>query len=499
MWRDAIMKELQDIKERKVLTVIQDNSIRTIGVKWVFKTKTDGRFRARVVALGYRQRAGIDYTDIHAPVLNEITLRIMLLVKIIKKWNIMKLDVEAAFLNSEIKEETFIDLPKGWNEVENVKKGSIGKLNAALYGLTQSARVFYDKVRLFLTKTLKMVACKSESCLLCGEDIMVGLYVDDFLVIGKESKLEWFVREIKDKFKVMRQDEVNAFVGVQMLWSADGQEVILYQKRIVDKLLNEMKEEIEGMCTYATPAAPGGGIVRPEIYEPRMAEEDQVVYRSAVGTMLYLVKHSRPDLANSTRELSKVIDSRTIGDRKQMLRAVRFIELTRDIVIKMRPKVDENSIWELKSFVDSDWAGDKETRRSVTGWDIYIANSIVGWGSRSQKTVSISSLTAEYVAVTEICKEVLFIKNFTNTMGIVIKLPIVILCDNVGAMFLAKKHESKRTKYLDTQYHFVCEYVMDGIVTVVFVRSTENKADPFTKNVPENLYKRHYDYLVPFK
>ena len=105
LWRMDIKKELGDIKDRDVWTVVRNNGdIRAIGMKWVFKRKDDGRYRYSLTVLGYCQIAGIDYTDIHAPVLNETALRLLLLMKIISNGTIKKLDVEEAFLEGIIDE-----------------------------------------------------------------------------------------------------------------------------------------------------------------------------------------------------------------------------------------------------------------------------------------------------------------------------------------------------------------------------------------------------------
>ena len=74
-------------------------------------------------------------------------------------------------------------------------------------------------------------------------------------------------------------------------------------------------------------------------------------------------------------------------------------------------------------------------------------------------------------------------------------LPIIIYCDNMGALFLAKNYEGKRTKYLDIRYHFVREYVRDGIFSILFVLTLENRADPFTKNVSNSIFAKNRDYL----
>lgn len=88
--------------------------MKVVPLKWVFKI-----YCARLVALGYRQHTGIDYTDIHAPVLHEVVLRIMILIKLIMGWKIKKIDVEAAFLDSKLDELLHVVLPEGWKEIDD--------------------------------------------------------------------------------------------------------------------------------------------------------------------------------------------------------------------------------------------------------------------------------------------------------------------------------------------------------------------------------------------
>ena len=242
---------------------------------------------------------------------------------------------------------------------------------------------------------------------------------------------------------------------------------------------------------YKTPAIPGVGITKPLEDSPRISEEMQQVYRSCVGSILYLVKHSRPDLSNCVRELSKVKSSATAGNFKQLVRAVKFIETTRKRGLIYRMKIENDQAWRLTCYSDSDWAGDKDSRKSVTGWAIFLCRCLVSWGSRGQKTVSLSSSEAEYVALTEVSKEVLFVRSILSFLDKdSVEYPIVIHCDNVGAIFLSNNSESRRTKYLDTKYHFVRHYVENGVIKVVFVTTETNLADPFTKNVNEKEYEK---------
>lgn len=213
--------------------------------------------------------------------------------------------------------------------------------------------------------------------------------------------------------------------------------------------------------------------------------------------LLYLIKYSRPDIANGVRELSKVMDGATFAHYKSMLRVIKFISNTRDKCLELNGEnFGQGLLWKLQAFCDSDYAGDKDTRMSVTGFIIYVNNNPISWRSRGQKSVTLSSSEAEYVALSEVCCEVLFVTYILKFLSIKIVYPIDIMVDNVGAIFLAQNHSvSQRTRHIDVRYHFVRNYIENGIVKINFVRSEENDADLFTKNLKQETYTKHSDKL----
>ena len=93
------------------------------------------------------------------------------------------------------------------------------------------------------------------------------------------------------------------------------------------------------------------------------------------------------------------------------------------------------------------------------------------------------------------CREILHVKGILIVLGVQVDLPIIIHCDNVGAIYLARNKARRRTKHLDAKFHFVRDYIEDGVVSVVFVQSEENHADPFTKNGNEGVYRRHFNFM----
>ena len=124
--------------------------------------------------------------------------------------------------------------------------------------------------------------------------------------------------------------------------------------------------------------------------------------------LLYLVKHSRPDIANCVRELSKVLDGPSEASYKEMLRCIKYVLDSKDMGLKIEPIGDKHDAWEIICYSDSDWAGDPESRRSVSGYIIYVQGVPVIWKSKSQNQVSLSSSESEWYALSEAVKDRLY-------------------------------------------------------------------------------------------
>jgi len=148
--------------------------------------------------------------------------------------------------------------------------------------------------------------------------------------------------------------------------------------------------------------------------------------------------------------------------------------------------------WEMKAFCDSDYGGDADSRRSVSGYVIYLFGCAVAWKSHGQKSVSLSSTEAEYKAVSEVVTDIMFIKMLLEFLGFQVALPITVHVDNIGAIYLAHNARSTgRTKHIDIHHHYVREYIEDGVVMIKFVRSEDNNADIFTKNLADTPFDKH--------
>ena len=213
--------------------------------------------------------------------------------------------------------------------------------------------------------------------------------------------------------------------------------------------------------------------------------------------LLYLVKHSRPDIAHAVRELSKVLDCSTNGAYKEMLRCIKYVLDTKSLGLKIWPIGNKSEPWEIICFTDSDYASDPETRRSVSGYIIYVHGVPICWKSKAQRCVTLSSCKAEWVALSESVKDIIFLVRLLESMKINVRLPVIVRVDNVGAIFLSENiTTSNNTKHVDIRSKFVKEYCENGIVKILFVRSENNDSDIMTKNCPGPLHKKHSEKLV---
>ena len=499
-WRMAIQKEFADMNKRQVWRKMKrrdmPNGRRCVKCKWVFKEKRNGVFRARLVACGYSQIAGIDFSENYSPVVNDISYRIMLIILILMKLHGMIADVETAFLHGDLEEDIYMECPEGLDaEIDECLK-----LLKSIYGLVQAARQWWKKL-IEILKRIGFVVNKADPCLLMRKSekgiVYIGLYVDDCLCIGDKEAINEVLELMKREGLSLKVEEnLTDYLSCELTFDKKKEKAWLGQPHLIEKLRKKFGEEVQDMQRYRTPGTPGHGILR-KVNEDQVLEVlDQKKYRSGVGMLLYLIKHSRPDIANSVRELSKVMDKPTIAGYKEMKRVIKYVLDTGDKGLLIHPKEVEGE-WILQIYSDSDYAGDQETRISVAGYILYLCEVPISWKSKGQKSVSLSSAEAEYVAISEAVKEIRFVYQVLESMEIEINLPIIVRVDNVGAIYMTENTTtSTRTKHVDTRYHFVKEFIDENFLKIVFVRSEDNDADIFTKNTSGDIFEKHKEKMV---
>ena len=180
---------------------------------------------------------------------------------------------------------------------------------------------------------------------------------------------------------------------------------------------------------------------------------------------------------------------------KEMYKVIRHVLSTKGYGFKFELRKDIMKLI-LKALRDSDFASDKETRISVFGYIIYFCGIPIAWRSKGMKSVVLPTTEAEYMALSEVVKELKFIVQLLQTMNIEVELPITVHVDNVGVIWLSNNRTTRdRTKHIDIRTSFVKEYQEDGKIIIKFVKSEDNEADIFTKNTTNVIFHNHQKKL----
>jgi len=213
-----------------------------------------------------------------------------------------------------------------------------------------------------------------------------------------------------------------------------------------------------------------------EAWDDDEAEQaDATVYRAMVGSIGYLASCTRPDLAFTAQRLAtRLHDPRTLH-LMAAKRALRYLLGTIDLGIELTAKATK-----LEGWCDASWAP-KPDRKSVSGFIALIGNAPVAWKSVRQRVVALSSCEAEYIAMAELAKELLWLRNLLADLGLV-QGPTIVYCDNKSAIATALHTSVKaRSKHIDTRHHFLRQLVEDKTIEVVYAPTTSMLADCLTK------------------
>ena len=373
---------------RKIDRSLMPNGRRCVKCRWVFDIKRDGTFRARLVACGYSQVPGIDFTEVYSPLKNDVTFRVLLVMVLIYNYDCNLIDVVTAFLHGELLEEIYIECPSGLEHTTN----EILLLQKSIYGLVQSARQFFKKLVTVL-KSIGFVQNIADPCLLCRKTktgyIAMVVHVDDCFTIGNKQEIENMVQELKAKrFELKVERNVTDYLGCELRFNKERSKIWLGQPSIIKKIEKTFQEVLKSTNKYKTPGTPNFNVLRPQNENDRISVKEQKLYQSGVGSLLYLTTHSRPDISNAVRELSKSMDHATEGAMKELLRVINFVISTKEYGLKIEPINSKEKIWNIVVYSDSDWAGDKDTTHSVSGYIMYMMRVPILWKSKEQRTVA---------------------------------------------------------------------------------------------------------------
>ncbi|KAJ9546310.1 hypothetical protein OSB04_018853 [Centaurea solstitialis] len=370
-----------------------------IGCKWVFKIKykSNGeieRYKARLVAKGYSQREGLDYEETFSPVVKMVTVRCFISLVVQNNWSLYQLDVNNAFLYGDLSEEVYMTLPEGYFSKDDTR---VCKLIKSLYGLKQAPRQWYEK----LSKCLFEFGFTQSYCdyslftKSSGNIFLVILvYVDDLVITGNSSSEVHKVKtHLKTNFLIKDLGELQFFLGIEILKTDSG--LCMSQRKYCLELLADYG--YLGCKPINTPM--DMNLVVTDSVESASKNKDNLLsdisgFQKLIGRLIYLLA-TRPDISFAVHCLSQFMHSPRKSHLNLALRVLRYLKKSPGKGILFTPSSD----FKLVGFVDADWGKCLSSRRSVTGYCLFLGNCLISWKSKKQSTVSRSSAESEYRAL----------------------------------------------------------------------------------------------------
>ncbi|GJR63476.1 retrovirus-related pol polyprotein from transposon TNT 1-94 [Tanacetum coccineum] len=436
-WKDAMEEEIKAlIKNNTWEKRVLPPGKKTVGCRWVFtiKYKPDGtieRYKARLVAKGHTQTYGIDYSETFSSVTKINTIRVLISIAANKGWPLHQFDVKNAFLHGELKEEIYMEAPRGFTDC------------------------FRERERGNLI-----------TCLI--------IYVDDMIITGNDKEeITKLKKNLFTEFEMKDLGRLKYFIGIEVLRSKQG--IFMYQKKYVLDLLAEI-----GMVDCKPADTPM--IVNHKLYMEKKARlADKGRYQRMVEKLIYL-SHTRPDIAHAVGVVSKFMHQPQKAHMKVVLRIIRYLKGTAGHVVLFK----QNGHLKTQLYTDADWAGDKGDRRSTSGYLTLVGGNLVTWRSKKQKVVALSSAEAEFRGIARGITEVLWIRKLLTEIGYPPQEPSKVMSDNKAAIQISENPvQHDRTKHIEIDRHFIKEKLEAEVITLLFVRSQDQLADILTKAVNE--------------
>ncbi|GKV44791.1 hypothetical protein SLEP1_g51949 [Rubroshorea leprosula] len=363
------------------------------------------------------------------------------------------LDVKNAFLHGQLKEVVYMKQPPGFEDPNHL--GYVCKLNKSIYGLKQAPRAWFDTFTLHLLK-LGFHCSQADSSLFVlhnGQDTaLLLLYVNGIvLTTSSSSLLQHIIENLSTKFALKDLGFLSYFLGIEVTLFSGG--IFLSQAKYAKDILTRATMVEASMI--ATPMV---------VKEPHTPRDEDLV---------------------DAQEYRKIP---TFAHLHQVKRILRYIKGTLHHVLNFY----SSSTLSLTGFCDADWAGCTITRRSTTGFCIFLGANCISWSSKKQSTIARSTAEAEYRALATTTAELVWITYLLRDIGLSLLNPPQVFSDNISALHMSINPVfHAQTKHIELAYHFVREKVALGSLVTRYVPSMDQIADIFTKPLP----RTHFQFL----
>ena len=517
-WEAAMRTELETLIGMNTWTIVPRAEAlakgkRIIKSTWAFRQKRtpDGvptKKKARLCVRGDTMQKDVDYFESYSPVVQWSSVRLMLILSIVHGLETRQVDYVNAFAQADLDKEVYLEIPQGFQH-QNVMP-CVLKLHKSLYGMNDAPLMFFE----LLKKNLLSVGFKQlvdiDPCLFVHKEAICLTYVDDCLWFGKDgAALDALINQMKGKMDLkVESNDVSDFLGIKFKRCTKSGTIELKQTGLIEKIL-----EATGMsdCNKASVPAdpkPLGKDVNGEPFE------ESWEYASVVGMMLYLSGNSRPDITFAVNQAARFTHDPKKSHGVAVKRIVRYLQGTKDRGLIFKPHTD----WKVDCFVDADFCGlwgsedpnDPVVTKSRTGYVILLAGCPLLWRSVLQTETSVSTMMAEYVALSSAMRELLPLKRLVRTVARIVtgdeNVKIVtksdVFEDNNGALTVATLPKiTPQSKFFAVKLHFFREHVKtesnpDGEIHIQKIETVNQLADIMTKGLVEAKFVPLRDRLM---
>lgn len=511
-WKLSILKECNSLARKKTwtlkkrMTAVKDGE-RILKGRYVFRTKRDGSKKVRWVVKGYEQKYGRDYDQTYAGVCKTAAWKIVVALAAKLDYKIEQMDVDTAFLNSEIDGRVLCECPPYWfgdfSEIHakynNTKEWQwICILLKALYGLKQSPRLWQKRLKKVLKK-LGFEPLAADNCVYINTEtgIIIVTYVDDMLLVGKDlAAIDLVKAQLHEEFGIQDLGPARNFLGVEITRDRPNRKIYLCQKQYIQKILERFGAV--DCKPHKTPFA-SGAMEFMVPYNGKATASQIEQYQQLIGSFMYLTTQVHAEIAYATSILSQFLVNPSPAHFAAARRMLGYIKSVQDLCIVLGGKGSEiTADEEVHAYCDSDWAGDKTTRKSHSGYTVFFMGGLVSHMSKKQPIVTGSSTEAEYVGMGSAVQELVWIRRLLLELGYRRKdaQTVKLYVDNQGAQALAENPQfHQRTKHIDVRYHWIREQVEHQIVDLYYVPTAEMAADGLTKSLAITKHSQFIEML----
>ena len=486
--------EIQCFSDRKVYTIrpraeAKSKGAKVLGVRWVDIWK-NGKVRSRLVCQDFNPAKGKKCDEMFAATPPLVVSRWLTSLAASQgahgpgKKQLMALDFSKAFLYGDVQREIYVELPD--EDGRKLSGDFVGLLSKSMYGLRDAPQVWQGVVETMLLECgFKKILCTQCTYYQPDWDMYVVAHVDDFLILGERECMDKFVGGLQsDGYECTcdilgnRSDEVKSlkFLGRQIHlredgieWEGDSRHAEAYLTKLAAAFSSGSLEVTSGMRAVNTP-----GVKRPDEefaengIEQQLDKEASRAYRGLAALANFMAQDG-PDIGFATKEISKAMASPCEGDVPQLKRLGRYlIKYPRRGYLyrwQTQPKV-------LSGYSDSDWGGDRGSRRSTSGGCLMAGMHLLTQWSRTQHVISLSSAEAELHALCTCATEGLALRNICVEMGLEVYFEL--LTDSSAAKGIVMRQGAGKVKHLDIKSLWIQERESVGDLKVLKVPRLEN-------------------------